>query len=95
MYYQIKDYSFLNFVKSPKKFKKYRAILVSKKTGKKISIDFGDNRYQQYRDSTNLGIYTFKDHNDLKRRNNYRKRHSHFLKKGYYSPGYFSYYYLW
>lgn len=94
-YFLKKDYKFKKFIKSPIKFKKYRAILVDKKSNKEITLDFGDNRYEQYNDSTGLGIYSHKNHNDKKRRTNYRNRHKYFLKDGYFSPGYFSYYFLW
>ena len=61
--------------KSPIKFKKYRAIVTSD-YDKYRNIDFGDNRYQQYKDSTKLKIYAKLDHGDKKRRKNYFMRHS-------------------
>lgn len=94
-YFSMKDYDFIKFTKSPIKYKKYRAILKNKKTNKLKSLDFGDNRYEQYKDSTGLDLFTHKNHNDKKRRENYRKRHNVFIKKGFYSPGYFSFYFLW
>jgi hypothetical protein len=39
-------------------------------------IHFGDNRYQQYKDSTGLGVYSSKDHLDPTRRSSYFFRHS-------------------
>ena len=58
--------------------------------------------YEHFRDSTGLGLYSSYDHNDRKRRRNYRKRHRGVLlkngKPAYRSrenPSYFSYYYLW
>lgn len=53
----------IKFIKSPRKNKKYRAILPNNKT-----VDFGDSRYQQYKDTTGLGLYTNKDHLDKERR---------------------------
>lgn len=93
MYYSIKDYKLIGFEKSKTKNKMYNAILLKK--NKKYKVPFGDKRYQNFRDITGLNLYPQLIHNDNKRRNNYRTRHKHFLKKGYYSPGYFSYYYLW
>ena len=56
-------------------------------------VSFGDKRYQQYRDSTPLKLYSNKDHLDKKRRALYFKRH----KKDYgkWSADWFSKKYLW
>ncbi len=40
------------------------------------AIHFGDTRYQQYQDSTGLGLYSHLDHNDERRRAMYFLRHS-------------------
>lgn len=56
--------------KSDRKNKKYMAIYPDDEI-----IHFGDNRYKQYKDSTNIGIYSDMNHNDKKRRLNYFKRH--------------------
>lgn len=60
--------------KSNRKNKKYVATVGDAK--KKRKIHFGDSRYEQYRDSTNIGAFSKKDHRDEKRRRNYFKRHS-------------------
>lgn len=39
-------------------------------------IHFGDTRYQQYKDSTGLGIYSNFDHMNMRRREMYFLRHS-------------------
>ena len=39
-------------------------------------IHFGDSRYEQYRDSSGLGIYTHLNHGDKSRRKRYFLRHS-------------------
>lgn len=93
MYYSIKDYKLIGFEKSKTKNKMYDAILL--KENKKYKVPFGDKRYQNFRDITGLNLYPHLIHDDNKRRKNYRTRHKHAVKKGYYSPGYFSYYYLW
>ena len=74
--------------KSKVKHKKYTAIL---KDGKKVH--FGDNRYEQYKDSTPLKAYKHKDHNDEKRKQNYYARHGKEAKV--YSAKWFSHKYLW
>lgn len=88
----------IGFVKSPKKYKKYRAILNDGTRSK--YVDFGDTRYQHYEDK--IGLYSYLDHLDKKRRANYRARHSAILTKdgvpAYkvpYTPAFFSWYYLW
>ena len=56
--------------------KKYTAHIKHKKTGKVRKIHFGDRRYEQYRDSTPLGLYKNKNHGTRKRMQNYFSRHS-------------------
>ena len=93
MYFLKKDYTLLGFQKSNKKQKKYDAKIENKKTGKIIQIPFGDNRYESYQDKTGLDLYPV--HGNKTRRASYRARHMKFVKKNYYSPGYFSYKILW
>lgn len=81
----------VKFEISPLKSKKYRAWL---KDGERVfKVDFGAKGYAQYRDQTPLKAYSSLDHNDLKRRERYYKRHS----KDYpmYSADWFSKKYLW
>jgi len=56
---------------SPLKNKKYRVILSNGK-----HIDFGDKRYQQYRDSSPLRLYSAMDHRDNARQAHYYLRHN-------------------
>lgn len=95
MFYLIRDYKLINFERSKTKNKKYDAILQNKLNDKLVKIPFGDKRFEQFKDSTGLGLYSNKDHGDLKRRQLYRQRHQKDIKKGYYSPGYMSFYFLW
>ncbi len=74
-YYPMKDYKFVKFQKSNTKGKKYDAIIENKKTGQTVTLPFGASDYEQYTDSTGLGIYSHKNHNDKIRRSLYRKRH--------------------
>ncbi len=75
--------------------KKYKVVIYKSKKKWK-TIQFGDNRYEQYRDSTPLKLYSHLDHLDKKRRKNYKARHG---KKGFqnikYTPAWFSWNYLW
>jgi hypothetical protein len=77
-------------------YKKYKVVLFNKDESKVKTVQFGDNRYEQYKDSTPLGLYSSKDHGDKQRRSNYRSRHG---AQGYqnikYTPAWFSYKYLW
>lgn len=97
----------VKLLRSPKKHKKYRVIVRNKNTKRTRIIDFGDKRYEQYRDSTKLKLYKSKNHNDKKRRKNYFKRHSGVeskrkaltkewkKSKGKYTPKILSHQYLW
>jgi hypothetical protein len=78
----------ISFSKSPVKNKKYRAYLPNGS-----HVDFGDLRYQHYKDSTPLKLYSNMDHLDKDRRIRYYLRH----KKNYpkYSADWFSKNYLW
>lgn len=95
-----KDLNGVRFTRGPGRYK-YTAILPN---GKRVH--FGHRDYQHYKDSVpkSLGgkLWTKLDHNDNKRRENYRKRHGGVLtkdrSKAYlrkYSPSWFSYYFLW
>lgn len=71
--------------------KKYNAII--EENNKQKKIPFGDVRYEHFKDSTPLKLYSHLDHNDLKRRENYYKRHNKNYPK--FSADYFSKKYLW
>ena len=94
-YFSKKEWKFEKFEKATAKHKKYKAILRNRKTGRKHTVNYGDSRYEQFRDSTGLGLYSKKNHGDMKRKKNYRARHRKDIKDGYYSAGYFSMKYLW
>ena len=66
----------LKIIVSNSKYKKYTAFVYNPVIKKTRKIHFGDNRYEQYKDSTNIGKYTNKDHKDKKRRRLYFLRHS-------------------
>lgn len=66
----------IRFTRSPIEYKKYRAYLKNTKTKKERHIDFGDNRYQQYKDRTPLKLYKSGNHFDIRRRQRYFTRHS-------------------
>jgi hypothetical protein len=88
------------FKKSTRKDKKYMVRYNNK------LIHFGAIKngipMDQYKDSTGLGLYSKYDHNDEKRRDNYRARHSKIkIKDGSYAyknkdqPSYWSWHFLW
>lgn len=88
------------FVLGPGRYK-YTAIL---KDGRRVN--FGHRDYQHYRDSVPKnkggGRWSHKNHLDVVRRANYRKRHGGVLNKAGQpaykvplTPAWFSYYYLW
>lgn len=94
MGYPKKQYKLIGFERSHIKTKKYNAILLNKKTGRNVRVPFGGRGYEQYKDSTGLGLYSKYDHADKNRRRLYRARHKNDNLKDY-GPGYFSWYYLW
>ena len=94
-YYPMDEYRLLGFEKSNRPGKMYKAIIEHKKNKRQVSIHFGDSRMENYTDKTGLDLYPNLIHGDKKRRDRYISRHSGFIKKGYYSPSYFSMEYLW
>ena len=74
--------------KSTRKNKKYMA-----KVGDKW-VHWGDTRYQHYKDSTPLKLYSHLDHLDPIRRELYKARHEGTRHK-LYSPSWFSFRILW
>jgi len=94
VYYNIENHKLLGFKASETKNKMYDAILLSD-TGKLIAVPFGDERFENCQDKTKLNLYRHLIHGDKERRKRYQSRHKVFLKKGYCSPSYFSFYYLW
>lgn len=84
------------FMKSANKNKKY-AVVYNGKT-----INFGDSKMEQYRDTTGLGLYTSKDHLDPVRRKSYLARakgiknaKGELTWKMKSSPNYYSVRFLW
>ena len=95
MFYEFNKYYLVGFERSQTKNKMYDAVIKSKQyKDHYFKIPFGDKRFENYHDLTGLNLYPHLIHGDKKRRERYRKRHKVYLKKGYYSPGFFSYY-LW
>lgn len=76
-------------VPSTRRHKKYMAVFADGLP----SVHFGDSRYQQYRDSSGLGLYSHLDHFDPKRRRAYFARHG--LEAKPYSAKWFSHKFLW
>ena len=94
MGYSKQEYKFVKFVKSKNPKKKYDAILQNKKTKREVRVPFGQIGYEQYNDKTGLGLYSKYDHKDKKRRDSYRARHKN-DNLNEYSPGFFSWRFLW
>ena len=98
--------SIVKFKKGPGD-KKYTAIIKNNKTKKYRVLHFGHKDYEQFKDRTNIGIYTKRNHGNKKRQENYYNRHSGEKNrkkaiekekkesKGYYTPKILSHIYLW
>jgi hypothetical protein len=96
----------VEFKRGPGK-KKYTVVVRHNKTGKKRTLHFGHKDYQQFKDSTSLGYYSYKNHGTKKRKDAYFSRHSGTKKKGdairkefnksrgKYTPKILSHIYLW
>lgn len=96
VYIPMKQWDLLGFRKSSRKGKMYDAILINKKdTTKKKYVPFGSNKHQNFSDRTGRNLYPKLIHGDQERRKRYIARHKGFVRKGFYSPGYFSMVYLW
>lgn len=95
--YKKTEYALIGFRKSTQAKKKYDAIIRNKMTGEEKVIAFGsgDPLMGQYKDSTGLGIYSYLDHNDEKRRQSFRKRFRSLYDPSYYTPISLSMEYLW
>ncbi len=65
----------LRIEKSPSKNKKYRADVLLDGIEYK-DVDFGDTRYEHFKDSTPLKLYSNLDHNDTNRLRLYHLRHA-------------------
>jgi hypothetical protein len=103
--YKMKE-TIVNFEKGPGD-KKYTAIVKNKLTQKIRKLHFGHKDYQQFKDRTNIGLYSRRDHHDKNRQRNYYNRHSGEKKrgkailkekkksKGYYNAKILSHQYLW
>ena len=95
----------IKIIKATAKNKKYSAIVRNKTTKKERKISFGAIDYQQFKDSTPLGLYSSKNHGDKKRRKQYFQRFSNVSTKaeavkkekagGKYTPKLLSHIYLW
>ena len=95
--YRKSEYKFVKFEKSDRKGKKYNAVLENKETKRQVRVPFGDSNFPQYRDTTGIGAFSKSDTMDKNRKRLYRQRHSKEkpLFKEFYSPGFFSWRYLW
>jgi len=87
----------MKFEKSKEKNKKYAI-----KTPSGNIVNFGDKRYQHFKDTTGLGLYSKLDHNDKTRQKSYCKRSGgikdkkgNLTKNDKYSPNALSRKYLW
>lgn len=95
VYYSKSEYELEGFRKSKTQNKMYDAILKSKRNSREIKVPFGDSTMENFHDKTGLNLYPRLVHGDEKRRKAFRARHKGYLKEGFYSPSYFSFFYLW
>ena len=84
----------IRFERSKTRGKKYDAIIEDKVTKRQQRVSFGDVNYQHYRDSTGLKLDSRLDHNDPKRRANYKARHENTRHKKF-SASWYADRFLW
>lgn len=94
--YPFKEYKFMGFKQSSDIKYKYEAIIMNRKTGRKILIPFGyGKKANQYSDMVPLGLYIHLNDNNEEKRQKWREKK---IKEGYklygFSPYYFEYYFL-
>ncbi len=99
MKFHIDDYKIISFHKSDRPMKKYYVTIKGIEKGDEHKVYFGAIKsdgtpYEQYRDSTPLGLYSKYDHNDTRRLSRYVNRHLPF-DLDYISPNVLSLLYLW
>ena len=70
------SFKLLEILPPTQKGKKYAAHVFIPSTGSTKIVNFGSSSYQQYKDRTPLQLWKHLDHNDKKRRDSYRKRHT-------------------
>ena len=95
VYYDKLKWKLLGFRVSDAKDRMYYALLENKYTHKLVRVHFGSKIHENYHDLTGLNAYPHLKHGDDDRRRRYRKRAIGQVKDGFYSPSFFSYYYLW
>jgi hypothetical protein len=93
--YFMGEWDFLHFKPSPTPNKKYTAVLQERVGGRTVEVDFGRPGFWHFRDATGLNLYSQLDHMDFERRQLFRERFGHYIIPSMYTPGYFSYHFLW
>ncbi len=71
----LNDFDVIEIRRSDRKQKKYMSLVRDKKTGNLEYVWFGSSSYPQYRDSTDLKLYSHLDHLDKSRKKRFHARH--------------------
>lgn len=74
--------------------KKYKVVITDLNGVKLKTVQFGDKRYEQYKDSVPLKLYSHLNHNDKNRRRLYKNRHEK-DRHNHFTAGWFADKYLW
>lgn len=93
--YFMGEWDFLHFKPSPSPDKKYTAVLRERIGGRIVELDFGRPGFWHFQDATGLDLYSHLDHKDFERRQLFKERYSHYIIPSMYTPGYFSFNFLW
>ena len=93
-YYPIAKWKLITFEISINPHKMYEAVIQNRVTGIHKRIPFGNVRKKYYTDKTGLDAYDESIHRNSMLKELYQKRNKRYLKSGYYSSGYFTWWYL-
>jgi hypothetical protein len=93
--YWMGEWELMHFKPAACADKKYTAVLKERISDRTVEIDFGRPGFKQFQDVTGLGLYSHLDHKSAERRQKFRDRCAKFVQADVYTPGYFSYHFLW
>jgi len=93
--YWIGQWELLRFEPCSSPHKKYTAVLKDRMTDRTVNLDFGKPGFWHFEDVTGLGLFSHLDRKCPDRRQKFRDRFAKFVQADMFTPGYFSYHFLW
>jgi len=93
--YWIGQWELLHFKAAASPGKKYSAVLKERISDRTVEVDFGKPGFWHFEDITGLGLYSHFDHKSTVRRERFRDLYAKYVQSDMFTPGYFSYHFLW